>query len=191
MSFKIYTKTGDKGETGLFGGARVAKFHERVEAYGTLDELSAFIGVVRDALSNANIASLAPACETLKYSQDRLFSIGSHLASDPNTFALPADVSEKDIEQLELEMDEMDKILTPLQNFILAGGDISVSFCHVARTVCRRAERLVVALAADAAQAVDPICIAYLNRLSDYLFVLARFIAKNLNIEEVIWKGKA
>ncbi len=190
MSFKIYTKTGDLGETGLFGGTRVAKFHERVEAYGTLDELSAFIGVVRDGVENHALPTLAPACETLKYVQDRLFSIGGHLASDPKKFALPSDVSETDIEKLESEIDKMEAELEPLQNFILAGGDICVSFCHVARTVCRRAERLVVALAADGQQAVEPICVSYLNRLSDYLFVLARFIAKNLGVTEIIWKKK-
>lgn len=192
MSFKIYTKTGDKGETALFGGKRVAKFDDRVEAYGTLDELSAFIGVLRDTLEHQldEMPIFQSVCDDLKYVQDRLFSIGSHLAADPATFPLPTDVTEADIHLLETKIDEMDAQLPPLKNFILAGGDVAVSFCHVARTVCRRAERLVVALAADANQQIEPSVIAYLNRLSDYFFVLARFIGSILGVEEIIWKSK-
>jgi len=179
MSFKIYTKTGDKGETGLFGGKRLPKNHIRIESYGTVDELNAFIGMLRDLAPSKHQKSL------LKEIQDRLFTIGSNLASDPDKNMATPDIKESDIELLENEMDQMDESLAPLKNFILPGGHTTVSFCHIARTVCRRAERMVVALHHN--ESVDEIIIRYLNRLSDYLFVLGRQLSKDLNAEEIPW----
>jgi cob(I)alamin adenosyltransferase len=194
MSFKIYTKTGDSGETSLFGGARVKKYHERVEAYGTLDELNSFIGVLRDALSempdNYQIY-FSEICKELKYIQDRLFTIGSNLASDPSqAHLLTPDLDEHDVSNLEKSMDEMDEILPALTNFILPGGNIAVSFAHVARTVCRRAERLVILLADEETNQIPPLSIRYLNRLSDYFFMVGRYIGFRLGIEETVWKAK-
>lgn len=194
MSFKIYTKTGDTGETSLFGGARVKKYHERVEAYGTLDELNAFIGVLRDALiempDNYQMF-FSEICNELKYIQDRLFTIGSNLASDPTQAQLiTPDIDENDIFSLEKSMDKMDEILPTLTNFILPGGNIALSFAHVARTVCRRAERLITLLADDPNNQIPPLSIRYLNRLSDYFFMVARYIGVRLNITETVWKAK-
>ncbi len=194
MSFKIYTKTGDTGETSLFGGARVKKYHERVEAYGTLDELNAFIGVLRDALiempDNYQMF-FSEICNELKYIQDRLFTIGSNLASDPTQAQLiTPDIDENDIFSLEKSMDKMDEILPTLTNFILPGGNIALSFAHVARTVCRRAERLITLLADDPNNQIPPLSIRYLNRLSDYFFMVARYIGVRLNIAETVWKAK-
>jgi cob(I)alamin adenosyltransferase len=180
MAFKIYTKTGDSGETGLFGGKRLPKDDLRVEAYGTVDELNAYIGLLRDHLAKeASIASL------LKEVQDRLFTIGSNLASDPDKEMITPDVSEGDIDMLESAIDAMNAELPALKHFILPGGHPVVSHAHIARCVCRRAERRVVALSQQST--VLPVLIKYLNRLSDYLFVLARFLAKVNQAEEVIW----
>jgi cob(I)alamin adenosyltransferase len=194
MGFKIYTKTGDTGETSLFGGSRVKKYHERVEAYGTLDELNAFIGVLRDALIDApDIYQIyfSNICKELKFIQDRLFTIGSNLASDPSqAHLLTPDIDENDVLSLEKSMDEMDEILPELSNFILPGGNIAVSFAHVARTVCRRAERLVTLLAEDEMNKIPPLSIRYLNRLSDYFFMVSRYISYRLGVEESIWKPK-
>lgn len=182
MAFKIYTKTGDKGETSLFGGARLPKSHLRIEAYGTVDELNSFIGLLRDCLEDAEIRSL------LKSIQDRLFDLGSNLALDPSKKLEVPMIEESDIEILEKKMDEMDEHLSPLKNFILPGGHVFVSYCHIARTICRRAERNVVALSHS--DEVDAILIRYLNRLSDFFFILARKIASDLGVEEIAWKGR-
>ncbi|GAB4327026.1 MAG: cob(I)yrinic acid a,c-diamide adenosyltransferase [Flammeovirgaceae bacterium] len=180
---KIYTKTGDKGETSLFGGKRVKKSHPRIEAYGTVDELNSLIGLLRDQEVNHKRKDL------LKEIQDRLFTIGATLASDPdkNNLKVP-DLQTNDVEILEKEMDRMDEKLTPLRNFILPGGHTSISFAHLARTVCRRAERNCIRLSED--EFVPEIVIQYLNRLSDYLFVLARMMAKELGVEEITWNSR-
>jgi cob(I)alamin adenosyltransferase len=180
MPIKIYTKTGDAGNTALFGGRRVAKSHLRVDAYGTVDELNAFIGVLRDACSDMR------AREVLFEVQNRLFTLGAHLASDPAKHPPTPDLLPADLSLLEQEIDRMDAGLPTLKNFILPGGHPTVSHCHVCRTVCRRAERLVVAL--HKKDPVDPMALQYLNRLSDYFFVLCRQLAQDLGAEEVIWK---
>lgn len=178
---KIYTRTGDEGETSLIGGTRVPKDHYRIEAYGTLDELNSYIGLVKDSFEHRNTR------EILGKVQDRLFSIGSHLAADPerSRMVLPQ-LNDSDLVLLEKEMDQMDEVLPPLKNFILPGGHPIVSYCHIARCVCRRAERATVKL--DHHEKVEPIILHYLNRLSDYLFVLARFIGQELNAPEINWK---
>ena len=182
MSFKIYTKTGDRGETGLFGGERVPKNHLRIEAYGTIDELNSYIGLLKD-LNHAD----KPLTLFLKDIQDTLFVIGAQLATPSPTKAnqLPQ-ASKQDIEALENAIDLIDEKLPPLKNFILPGGHIIVSHCHIARCICRRAERAVVSLHQH--EAVDMIMIEYLNRLSDYLFILARKLAQDLNAPEIAWK---
>lgn len=182
MAFKIYTKTGDAGETGLFGGRRLPKSHLRIDGYGTVDELNSYIGLLRDAVDNEHYRNI------LKEIQDRLFTIGANLATDPSKNLTPPDINLQDIQLLETEMDEMEKDLPLLKNFILPGGHTTVSFCHIARTVCRRAERLVVAL--HLSEAVEPLLIQYLNRLSDYLFMLSRKLGKDLGAEEVIWVAR-
>ncbi len=179
MAIKIYTKTGDKGETSLFGGKRLPKNHIRIEAYGTVDELNSYIGLVRDLASDDKIRDF------LKKVQDRLFTIGSNLASDPSKDMITPDLTEADISAIEQQIDQMNEILPPLKHFILPGGHSTVSFCHIARCVCRRAERQVVALAME--ESVEAIIIRYLNRLSDYLFVLGRKVGYDLGIEEVKW----
>ncbi len=182
MSFKIYTKTGDQGETGLFGGLRLPKSHIRIDAYGTVDELNAFIGLLRDGIEEQALRDL------LKEIQDRLFVIGSNLASDPTKEMAVPDILPSDITLLEMQMDEMDKALPALKNFILPGGHPSVSHAHLCRTVCRRAERQVVALMQ--VDEVAPILIQYLNRLSDYFFVLSRKLGQELKIEEIAWNPR-
>ena len=179
---KIYTKTGDKGQTSLFGGARLPKNHIRIEAYGTVDELNSYIGLVRDVAGNEQVK------EVLAAIQDRLFTIGSNLASDPSKDIITPDVYHSDIELLEREIDRMTSELPELRSFILPGGHTTVSFCHIARCVCRRTERMVVALAEN--EKVELIIIQYLNRLSDYLFTLGRLLAKDLKVEEVTWNPR-
>jgi cob(I)alamin adenosyltransferase len=182
--FKIYTRTGDKGQTSLIGGTRVQKYHPRIEAYGTIDELKSYIGILRDHDISATTADL------LIEIQDRLFTIESQLAYDPETKLsrpLPS-IDEKDIELLELSIDAMNEQLEPLSSFILPGGHILVSHCHVARCICRRAERIVIRLAE--LHKVDDLNIKYLNRLSDFLFVLARKLAKDLDAPETPWKPR-
>lgn len=177
---KIYTKTGDKGYTSLIGGTRVPKHHLRIESYGTVDELNSYIGLIRDQ----DIA--AHDKQVLKEIQDRLFTIGSSLASDPekSKMVIP-DLHEADIDLLEKEMDAMNEKLPELRHFILPGGNNAISFCHIARCVCRRAERLSVHLSEESQ--VDIKVNIYLNRLSDYLFVLARKIGDNDHIPENQW----
>ena len=180
---KIYTKTGDSGTTALIGGTRLSKAHIRIDAYGTVDELNAHIGLLRDQPVNAARREL------LKEIQDRLFTIGSHLASEPDqTRQKLPDLHEADLTLLETEMDAMDAKLPALRAFVLPGGHPSVSFGHVARTVCRRAERAVVLLHEH--EAVGEIVIRYLNRLSDYLFMLCRAMTQELDAEEVAWKAR-
>ncbi|MGV3557150.1 cob(I)yrinic acid a,c-diamide adenosyltransferase [Larkinella arboricola] len=181
---KIYTKTGDTGQTSLIGGRRVSKAHHRIDAYGTVDELNAWIGLVRDQPVNESRKEL------LKEIQDRLFTIGAELATDPEKTVkkpLPA-ILEADVQLLEKAMDEMDAYLPDLRAFVLPGGHQTVSFCHLARTVCRRAERLTIALSEQ--ESVDPLVIQYLNRLSDYLFVLGRKMTLELGAEEISWKPR-
>lgn len=180
---KIYTKTGDQGTTSLLGGTRVSKANLRIDAYGTVDELNAYIGLLRDQEVNNGRQGI------LKEIQDRLFTLGAALATSPGKENIQKpDIHPQDVDRLESQIDEMEQSLEPLKNFILPGGHQVVSFCHVARTVCRRAERCTILL--DQNEPVDPILATYLNRLSDYLFVLGRLIAKELNIEEVLWEPR-
>lgn len=179
--FKIYTKTGDKGETSLIGGTRVPKYHMRIEAYGTLDELNSFIGLIRDQEIDEQTRKV------LIEIQDRIFTAESQLAVDherPPLRRLPM-LYDSDVEFLENQIDAMNQNLPPLNHFILPGGHPVVSYCHIARTVCRRAERITIRLKENFP--VDDIIIKYLNRLSDYLFVLSRKLAKDFNAQEVPW----
>jgi cob(I)alamin adenosyltransferase len=180
---KIYTKTGDQGTTSLWGGRRVSKAHLKIEAYGTVDELNALIGLLRDQEVNFLRKEL------LKAIQDRLFTVGAALAMDSSKENLKKpDIIEEDLLLLESEIDRMDTFLPPLKNFILPGGHQSVSFCHLARTVCRRAERCVIAL--HEIETVEDLIIKYLNRLSDYLFVLGRLMAQELGADEITWNSR-
>ena len=180
---KIYTRKGDSGETSLIGGTRVPKHHVRVEAYGTADELNVCIGLIADQQIDAGDIAI------LRNIQDRLFTLGAALASDPerSRMAIP-DLKAEDITMLEEAIDTMEASLQPLENFILPGGHTTVSYCHLARVVCRRTERIVTHLAEN--EPVEPIILTYLNRLSDYLFVLARKTAKDLHVEEVPWRPR-
>jgi len=180
---KIYTKTGDLGSTSLVGGTRLRKDHEKIEAYGTVDELNAWIGVLADAKENSG------RIEILREIQDRLFTIGAELASETeqNKRKLP-DLFEADVTLLETEMDTMNEEIPTLRAFVLPGGHSTVSFAHVARTVCRRAERQVIRL--SALETVNPLIIIYLNRLSDYLFVISRKITQEQNSPEIAWKPR-
>ncbi|GAA3999590.1 cob(I)yrinic acid a,c-diamide adenosyltransferase [Hymenobacter fastidiosus] len=180
---KIYTKTGDKGLTSLIGGTRVPKSSLRIDCYGTVDELNSYIGLLRDQEVNASRRDL------LKEIQDRLFTMGAALASDPEKSKMKIpDLHAEDVVMLEREMDQMNEGLPELRVFILPGGHPSVSFAHVARCVCRRAERLVIALQEESF--VAELVAIYLNRLSDYLFVLSRQMAHDLGAEEVSWKPR-
>jgi cob(I)alamin adenosyltransferase len=187
---KIYTKTGDKGTTALFGGTRVPKHHIRIESYGTVDELNSYIGLLRDQKIDARSKEL------LIHIQDRLFTLGAILATDPEKAILKTGkerlnipkVTEEDITLLETEMDIMNDSLPPMTNFILPGGHTTVSYCHIARCVCRRAERLATLL--NEHEPIDKHVLMYLNRLSDYLFVLARKLTYLLEAEEIKWIPK-
>ena len=187
---KIYTKTGDKGTTALFGGTRVPKHHIRIESYGTIDELNAHIGLLRDQEIDAHCK------EVLIHIQDKLFTIGAILATDPEKAVLKSGkqrlgipkVTEVDIQQLEDEMDTMNDTLPPMTHFVFPGGHQTVSFCHIARCVCRRAERLASAL--NELEPFQPETLMYLNRLSDYLFVLARKLSNDLQADEIKWIPK-
>jgi len=177
---KIYTKTGDKGYTSLIGGTRVPKHDLRIESYGTVDELNSYIGLIRDQEIGDHDK------EILKQIQDRLFTIGSSLAADPDrSKMIIPDLYAEDIELLEQEMDTMNEQLPELKHFILPGGSNAISFCHIARCVCRRAERLTVHLAETST--VDEKVNIYLNRLSDYLFTLARKVGNEHKIPENKW----
>jgi cob(I)alamin adenosyltransferase len=185
MSTKIYTKTGDKGTTSLIGGTKVSKSHIRIESYGTIDELNSWIGVVADHTPDNNTKKV------LKEIQDRLFTIGSSLACDPEKepqLKLP-DLKEDDVNFLEKEIDKMNESLEPMKSFILPGGAPVVSFAHVTRCVCRRAERICVAMQYENME-IEPLIIKYLNRLSDYLFIAARYLGHLINAEEIKWKAR-
>ena len=185
MAMKIYTKTGDAGKTSLIGGTKVLKSNPRIDAYGTIDELNSNIGLVSDFCDDQHAKNI------LKEIQDRLFTIGSELACDPKkniNMPIP-DLHESDIELLEKEMDQMDAELPQMKNFILPGGLPAVSFIHVARCVCRRAERCCVNLQENEGN-VNPLIIKYINRLSDYLFMLARYTGMKNNAAEIIWKAR-
>jgi cob(I)alamin adenosyltransferase len=187
FTMKVYTKTGDAGTTALFGGDRVTKDHIRIESYGTVDELNSYIGLIRDQQIDAHYKNM------LIEIQDRLFTIGAILATPPEKETLKngqprlqkLGIEESDIELLENEIDTMESHLPPMTHFVLPGGHTTVSYCHIARCVCRRAERLSVHLSHD--EPVAPIALKYLNRLSDYLFVLARKLAFDLKADEVKW----
>ncbi|MBU2555432.1 MAG: cob(I)yrinic acid a,c-diamide adenosyltransferase [Bacteroidetes bacterium] len=183
QDWKIYTKTGDSGTTSLIGGSRVPKDDLRIECYGTVDELVSWIGLLRDQAIDAKYTSI------LIEIQDRLFTIESLLAHDGNPLRNPLPtIVEEDILYLEKGIDDMNEELPELSSFILSGGHVIVSYCHIARTVCRRAERLVIRL--DREQKVDPLNIKYLNRLSDYLFVLSRRLSHDLGATETLWRPR-
>lgn len=185
MSMKIYTKTGDAGKTSLLGGTKVSKGHLRIEAYGSVDELNAHVGLVWDFADDDDVKRI------LKEIQDRLFTIGSALATDPTknlNMPLP-DIHESDIELLEKEMDRIDAQLPTLKHFILPGGSPAISYAHLARTVCRRAERICIRLH-DEEQNVPALIIKYLNRLSDYFFMVARYLGHVNGIPEIVWKPR-
>lgn len=181
---KIYTRTGDKGDTGLLGGTRVPKDHLRIEAYGTIDELNSHIGMLRDL-------GAFDQGELLLTVQDRLFTIGSRLASaseaEADRFKVPH-LAEADITALEAAMDAIDKELPEMRNFVLPGGHPAVSQAHICRTVCRRAERNLVTLMQH--EALPEILVRYLNRLSDLLFVLARWLGKRTGAAEIPWRPR-
>lgn len=186
IEYKIYTKTGDKGETSLIGGTRVPKYHERIEAYGTIDELNSYIGLIRDQSLSEELT------EVLIEIQDRLFTAESLLAADPSKEhrTLPL-LKDDDILFLEKQIDQMNETLPALSNFILPGGHTTVSFCHIARCVCRRAERLTIKLVEFNPDTLQgQMVIKYLNRLSDYLFVLARRISYDTGAIETPWKAR-
>lgn len=175
---KIYTRTGDEGTTALIGGNRVSKDDERIEAYGTVDELSCWIGLLRDQKIDSR------SIEILLEIQDRLFTIESLLAQGPGDFKLPK-ISEKDILLLENEIDAMNEHLPQLTKFILPGGNTTVSYCHIARTVCRRAERIMIKV--NRKFPIDILSLKYVNRLSDYLFVLSRKFSNDCKAVETPW----
>jgi cob(I)alamin adenosyltransferase len=184
---KIYTKTGDKGTTALFGGTRVKKYNSRIESYGTVDELNSYIGLIKDQEINED-AKVA-----LLKIQNELFTLGAMLATPPEKETLKSGkerlnipkIDEDSILFLENEIDKMDEVLPQMTHFILPGGHQAVSFCHVARCVCRRAERLSVELNDD--EPINEDILKFLNRLSDYLFVLARKLSLDLNVAEIKW----
>ncbi len=184
---KIYTKTGDKGTTALFGGTQVSKHHIRIDSYGTIDELNAWLGLIRDQEIDTHSKKL------LAIIQDKLFTLGAILATDPEKALLKSGkerlnipkINASDIELLEKEMDAMNESLPPMTHFILPGGHTTVSYCHIARTVCRRAERLATQLFEK--EPFEENVLSYINRLSDYLFVLARKLSKDLITDAIKW----
>ncbi len=176
---KIYTKKGDKGTTGIIGGKRLPKFHNRIEAYGTVDELNSYIGLLRDLIEREVEATV------LLEIQDRLFTIGSHLASDPNSKMQLPELFESDITYLETEIDRMDAEIPTMTAFVLPGGHPTISHIHIARCICRRAERGISLLAEN--EEVNPLILAYVNRLSDYIFELSRYLVNEWKVEEKKW----
>lgn len=187
QKMKIYTKTGDSGTTALFGGTRVPKHHIRIDCYGTIDELNSYLGLIRDQEIEMHHK------ETLIKQQDRLFTLGAILATDPKKATLKSGkerlnipkITESDSAMLEEEMDKMSAALPPMTHFVLPGGHTTVSYCHIARCVCRRAERLTTLL--NEHEPIEKAVLMYLNRLSDYLFVLARKLTYELKAEEIKW----
>jgi len=197
MAFRIYTKTGDKGKTSLIGGTKVPKSHIRIESYGTVDELNSYIGLLSDQLALAAgpvshpVFPLTGSVGMLRDIQDRLFTIGASLACDPDKeskMKIP-DLKEEDIKALEDDIDRMNEVLPEMRSFILPGGHVAVSTAHIARCVCRRAERICVQMQENQ-QYIEPIVLKYLNRLSDHLFTLARYAGHLLQIPEVPWKPR-
>lgn len=185
MAFRIYTKTGDKGTTSLIGGSRISKGSLRIATYGAVDTLNSYIGWVSDLQKEKEILSL------IHEIQDRLFTIGSLLAADPEKeikMSLPG-LKQEDIALLEKAIDKMNEAIPPLRSFVLPGGHVAVSACHIARCHCREAERLCVALYEEEKKG-EALIIPYLNRLSDYLFMLSRYTAVKLNIKETPWKPR-
>lgn len=177
---KIYTKTGDKGETSLIGGKRVPKYHPRIEAYGTVDELLSYVGLLRDQNLDAETKSF------LIEIQNKLMDCASILAADCSDCKVKVPrILPEDILKVELEIDKIDSQLEPLTSFILPGGHQAVSLCHVCRTICRRCERLIIKLSEEAP--VPEEVIKYVNRLSDFFFILSRYLAKKYNIEQIPW----
>jgi cob(I)alamin adenosyltransferase len=185
MAFKIYTKTGDLGKTSLIGGTKVPKSHLRIESYGTVDELNSYIGLINDLIEDK------PSQKILREVQDRLFTIGSSLACDPekDTGMKIPDLKKEDVKFLEDEIDRMNEFLPEMKSFILPGGHVVISTIHIGRCVCRRAERTCVNLQQEK-QEVSPLVIIYLNRLSDYLFMLARYTGHLLGVKEIPWKAR-
>lgn len=187
---KIYTKTGDKGKTSLFGGTRVPKYHLRIEAYGTVDELNSYIGLIRDQKIDPHTT------EILLKIQNELFTLGSMLATPPEKEILKSGkerlninkVGEESVALLENEIDQMNESLPPMSHFILPGGHATVSFCHITRCICRRAERITTLLSDESS--INPQILVYLNRLSDYLFVLARKLTIDNQAIEIPWIPK-
>jgi cob(I)alamin adenosyltransferase len=182
-TMKIYTKKGDSGTTGLIGGTRLPKHHIRIESYGTVDELNSYIGLLRDLIEEESTNT------ALVEIQDRLFTIGSHLAADPekSNMTLP-ELHQSDVVFLEKSIDTMDEYLPPMKFFVLPGGHPTVSHCHIARCICRRAERTIAHLGEH--ETIEPLIFAYMNRLSDYLFVLSRKLAHDLQATETPWKPR-
>jgi len=184
---KIYTKTGDKGQTSLFGGTRVPKYHLRIEAYGTVDELNSYIGLIRDQKIDDYTSHI------LIKIQNELFTLGAMLATPPDKKVLKSgkerlnihQINTNSVQLLEVEIDNMNEELPPMTHFVLPGGHTTVSFCHIARCICRRAERIVTQLSDEST--VDTQILIYLNRLSDFLFVLARKLTKDNNAQEIRW----
>ena len=185
MALKIYTKTGDLGKTSLIGGTKVPKSHLRIESYGTIDELNSYIGLVNDLATDNHVKNI------LKEVQDRLFTVGSSLACDPEKEPLMKipDLKEDDVLLLENEIDRLNETLAPMKSFLLPGGHPTISQIHITRCVCRRAERCCVRLELESLE-VEPIIIQYLNRLSDYLFILSRYAGKILDVPEIPWKPR-
>ncbi len=181
---KVYTKTGDKGMTSLIGGARVAKNDVRLETYGTIDELNSYIGLLRSYISEEDIR------DVIVDIQNQLFNVGSYLATDTTISEMRSNIKleEVKIELLEDEMDKLEQALPPLTGFVLPGGHPATGFCHIARTVCRRAERRIIGMSDQ--YEIDNWIIRYLNRLSDFLFVLSRHLSNYYNIDEIHWSGK-
>lgn len=186
MDSKIYTKKGDKGKTSLLSGQKVAKFDLRLEAYGTVDELNSWTGMIRSYETDSKSK------ESLIKIQEKLFSLSSRLAYNKDDAKYPIaelpEICQSDIEFLEMEIDRMNEEMPPLSNFIIPGGDLQVSSCHISRTICRRAERRVVELTENAV--INHKIITFLNRLSDYFFVLARYFNYNKNLDENFWKNE-
>lgn len=185
MAQKIYTKTGDKGTTSLIGGTKVPKSHLRIEAYGTVDELSSWIGLCKDLLEMPQEQAI------LQEVQDRLFTLNASLACDPvkePKLRIP-DLLDSDVTLLEKEIDRMNEVIPAMKSFIVTGGHPVVSQIHIARCVCRRAERCCVRLELES-QEVEPVIIIYLNRLSDYLFVLGRYVGHRLKVPEILWRPR-
>ncbi len=185
MSAKLYTKTGDKGSTSLLGGKKVSKSDLRIEAYGNVDELNSFLGYLKD---QEEVESRLK--QQLYWIQEHLFTIGSHLATEPGFkgFEIPK-ITDTEVSQLEVWIDTLDSKVPPLKNFILPGGHPAVSLAHVCRSVCRRTERSTISLAQN--EEVDEVIIRFLNRLSDYLFIFARAIGHQLNVPEIPWSPNA